>query len=62
VLLVPKLDGRYARVGTVARIESGGDLPNGVRPWYCVPCTGPVVHAGVAGDGRRRVCGGRPGP
>ncbi|MBV9119815.1 MAG: LON peptidase substrate-binding domain-containing protein, partial [Chloroflexi bacterium] len=29
VLLVPKIDGRYAKVGTVARIEESGRLPDG---------------------------------
>src|SRR3954449_9997921 len=29
LLLVPKTDAGFARVGTVARIESAGELPNG---------------------------------
>src|SRR5579884_3980755 len=29
ILLVPKIDGRYARMGTVARIEESGRLPDG---------------------------------
>jgi ATP-dependent Lon protease len=29
VLLVPRVEGRFARVGTVARIESTGTLPTG---------------------------------
>src|SRR3954465_13590722 len=29
VLLVPRCDGRYARVGTVAHVEESGELPNG---------------------------------
>src|SRR5215213_5231505 len=29
LLLVPKVDGRYATVGTVAKIENAGELPNG---------------------------------
>ena len=29
LLLVPKIDGRYATVGTVAKIENAGELPNG---------------------------------
>ncbi|HLY65435.1 MAG TPA: endopeptidase La [Chloroflexota bacterium] len=29
LLLVPKIDGRYAKVGTVARIEESGRLPDG---------------------------------
>ncbi len=31
IVLVPRVDGRFARVGTVAAIESAGDLPNGTR-------------------------------
>jgi len=31
IVLVPRVDGRFALVGTVAKIESAGDLPNGTR-------------------------------
>ncbi|HEV7523365.1 MAG TPA: endopeptidase La [Acidimicrobiia bacterium] len=31
IVLVPRVDGRFARVGTIAQIESAGDLPNGTR-------------------------------
>ncbi len=31
VLVVPRVDGRYARIGTVARIEEAGQLPTGVE-------------------------------
>jgi ATP-dependent Lon protease len=31
LILVPRVDSTYARVGTVAAIESAGDLPNGTR-------------------------------
>jgi len=31
LVLVPRIDGRFATVGTVAAIESAGDLPNGTR-------------------------------
>lgn len=60
VLLVPKLDGprRAGRDGRPDRAR--GDLPNGVLPWYCVPCTA-LVHTGVAGTGGA-VGGCRPGP
>ena len=51
VLLVPKLEDRYARVGTVARVESAGDLPNGVRALVLRGLHRAVVHAGVAGTG-----------
>src|SRR6476469_389737 len=29
ILLVPNRDGHFARIGTVARVESAGELPNG---------------------------------
>ena len=51
VLLVPKVDGRYARVGTVARVESSGDLPNGIRALVLRGLSRAVVGAGVAGTG-----------
>ncbi len=51
VVLVPKTDGRYARVGTVARVESSGDLPNGVRALVLRGLRRAVVGAGVAGTG-----------
>src|ERR1700750_250924 len=31
IVLVPRVEGRFARVGTIAKIESVGDLPNGTR-------------------------------
>jgi ATP-dependent Lon protease len=31
IVLVPRVDGRFAGVGTIAAIESAGDLPNGTR-------------------------------
>src|SRR5215218_1467632 len=51
LLLVPKVDGRYATVGTVAKIENAGELPNGqlaivVRGLHRVR-----IGAGVAGTG-----------
>jgi ATP-dependent Lon protease len=30
LLLVPRIDGRFATVGTVARVDQAGELPNGV--------------------------------
>ncbi len=51
LLLVPKVDGRYARVGTVARIESGGELPNGIRALVLRGLHRAVVGAGVVGTG-----------
>src|SRR3954471_3642527 len=31
ILLVPRLDDRYARVGTVAKVEDSGELASGLR-------------------------------
>ena len=43
LLLVPKVDGRYANVGTVAKIEDAGELPSGrCAAWSCAACTGPA--------------------
>ena len=49
LLLVPRLDGRYARVGTIARVESAGELPNGVRALVLRGVQRAVVGVGVAG-------------
>jgi ATP-dependent Lon protease len=51
LLLVPKVDGRYARVGTVARIENAGELPNGTRALVLRGLHRAVVGAGVVGTG-----------
>ena len=49
LLLVPRLEGRYARVGTIARVESTGELPNGVRALVLRGVRRAVVGVGVAG-------------
>ena len=49
MLLVPRVDGRYARVGTIAHVESGGELPNGVRALVLRGVRRAVVGVGVAG-------------
>ncbi|MDQ6853794.1 MAG: endopeptidase La [Actinomycetota bacterium] len=49
LLLVPRVDGRYARVGTIARVESAGELPNGVRALVLRGVQRAVVGVGVAG-------------
>ena len=49
LLLVPRIDGRYARVGTVARIESTGELPNGLDAVVLRGLHRAVVGTGVAG-------------
>jgi len=51
VLLVPRVNGTYARVGTVARIESEGELPNGLRALVLRGVHRAVVGSGVAGTG-----------
>jgi ATP-dependent Lon protease len=51
VLLVPRVDNRYAAVGTVARIESAGELPGGQRALVLRGLYRAKVGAGVAGPG-----------
>jgi len=51
LLLVPRLEGRYAKVGTVARIESTGELPNGMRALVLRGLHRAVIGTGVAGTG-----------
>ena len=51
LLLVPRVEGRYARVGTVARIESTGELPNGLDAVVLRGLTRAVVGVGVPGTG-----------
>jgi ATP-dependent Lon protease len=52
MLLVPRIDGRYARVGTVAHIESTGELPDGVDAVVLRGLHRAVVGTGVAGTAR----------
>src|SRR4029453_7973217 len=49
LVLVPRVDGRYARVGTVARVESTGDLPNGVQALVLRGLHCAVIGTGVPG-------------
>ncbi len=51
LLLVPRLDGQFATVGTVARIESGGDLRGGVRAVVLRGLHRAIVGTGVPGSG-----------
>src|SRR5262249_8505480 len=51
VLLIPRIDGRYGRIGTVAQVEDTGQLPSGspglvVRGLYRAR----IVGAGATGD------------
>src|SRR5262245_19844196 len=49
LVLVPRVDGRFATVGTVTQIESSGELPNGSRALV------------IRGLGRARIGSGVPG-
>jgi ATP-dependent Lon protease len=49
ILLVPRLDGGYARVGTIAHVESAGELPNGLRALVLRGVQRAIVGVGVAG-------------
>jgi ATP-dependent Lon protease len=51
LLLVPKLDGRYASVGTIAVIENAGELPNGQLAVVVRGLARARIGAGVAGTG-----------
>jgi ATP-dependent Lon protease len=51
LLLVPRIDGRYAKVGTVARVESDGTLPNGIGALVLRGLYRAVVGVGVPGTG-----------
>ncbi len=51
LLLVPKVDGRYARVGTVAKIEELGQTRGGVEALVIRGLSRAVVGVGVPGTG-----------
>jgi ATP-dependent Lon protease len=51
LLLVPRLDGRYARVGTVVEVEDAGELRNGIRALVVRGLHRAVIGAGVPGSG-----------
>jgi ATP-dependent protease La len=51
LLLVPRIDGVYARVGTVAKVEESGELPNGVFAAILRGLHRAQLGAGVAGTG-----------
>ena len=50
VLLVPQVEGRYAKVGTVAHVENMGELPDGTVA-ILRTVQHAVIGAGVAGEG-----------
>ncbi|MGH2736340.1 MAG: endopeptidase La [Actinomycetota bacterium] len=51
VLLVPRTGGRYARVGTVAKLEDRGSLSNGVEALVVRGLQRAVIDTGVPGTG-----------
>ena len=51
LLLVPRLPDRFARVGTVGRIESSGQLPSGIRAVVLRGLERAVLGAGEPGAG-----------
>jgi len=51
LLLVPRLDGRYSRIGTVAKVESRLTLPNGQAALVVRGESRAHVGAGVVGTG-----------
>jgi ATP-dependent Lon protease len=51
LLLVPKLDGHFARVGTIAKIEDVGELPGGHRAVVVRGLERAVIGAGVGDEG-----------
>ena len=51
LLLVPKVEGRYARVGTISVIEEAGKLPSGVEALVVRGVQRARIGAGVPGTG-----------
>ena len=51
VLLVPRIGDGYARIGTVARVDDAGKLPNGERAVIMRGVQRAVIGSGVAGAG-----------
>jgi len=51
VLLVPRIGDGYARIGTVARVDDAGQLPNGERAVIMRGVQRAVIGSGVAGAG-----------
>ncbi|MBW3644532.1 MAG: endopeptidase La [Actinobacteria bacterium] len=51
LLLVPRLHGSYARVGTVAKVENLGQAPGGMRAAVVRGLERAVIGAGVGGHG-----------
>ena len=62
LLLVPRVEGRYSRIGVLATVESHGELPGGT-PAIIVRATGRArTGAGVVGTGRALLVEAEPIP
>src|SRR3954454_20777923 len=61
ILVVPRLDGRYASVGVVAVLEQVGRLPNGDKAAVVRGEIRARIGSGVAGAGSGLWGGGGPG-
>src|SRR5947207_850926 len=55
LLLVPHVNGAYARVGTIAQVDTAGDLPNGTRALILRGLHRAVLGTGVNGIGNASV-------
>jgi len=51
LLLVPRVDGRYGRIGVLATVESHGELPGGTPALIVRATTRARIGAGVVGTG-----------
>jgi ATP-dependent Lon protease len=51
LLLVPRVDGRYARIGTISSIEESGQLPSGIAALVVRGVQRAAIGAGVPGTG-----------
>ena len=51
VLLVPRVDGRYARIGTISIIEDAGELAGGIQALVVRGSQRAAIGAGVPGTG-----------
>ncbi|MEW6153877.1 MAG: endopeptidase La [Actinomycetota bacterium] len=49
IVMVPRIDDRFARVGTIAKIEDRGDLPNGTKVVVVRGIERGVIGVGVPG-------------
>src|SRR5436853_7428060 len=54
VLLVPRVEGSYARVGTVARLEDSRKLPNGIEVAILQGLSRATVGSAAAATGAAR--------